>query len=247
MNFFFFLDHDDTDLSSQCDIFNFPAAKHLSVYDSIDRLVIAYYSDGIKWHSKIITKIAKDESLTLKKKELPFDFHDKSVIFSLYPEKDYNLQFPYIQNKVKSTPSWRCNIKIISLNTSTSYQGDLPPNFLTKNLSLVSCSPMLQFDKNIENYFYLINFTSDPTKKNFTLKSKNQFNTSVSFNFKTNSINIINLSDLIKDSKSNFLITTSKEYGGIPIYLSKTKDNTSMSLEHTHPPTEYLFLGNRFY
>jgi hypothetical protein len=106
---------------------------------------------------------------------------------------------------------------------------------------------MLQFEENIDNYLYLINFTADPIKKNFTLTSKNQFHSSVSFNFKTNTINIINLSDLIKDSKSNFLITTSRDHGGIPIYLSKTKDNTSMSLEHTHPPTEYLFLGNRFY
>ena len=247
MNFFFFLDHTDNELCSQCDIFNYPAARHLSVYDSIDRLLIAYYSDGIRWHSKIITKIAKEESLSLNKNELPYNFQDKSVIFSLYPETDFNLQYPYIQKKVKSIPSLRCNIKIMSTNTSTSYQGDIPPNFLTKNLSLVSCSPMLQFEENIDNYLYLINFTADPIKKNFTLTSKNQFHSSVSFNFKTNTINIINLSDLIKDSKSNFLITTSRDHGGIPIYLSKTKDNTSMSLEHTHPPTEYLFLGNRFY
>ena len=30
-----------------------------------------------------------------------------------------------------------------------------------------------------------------------------------------------------------------------PLYFARTIDNKSFSLEHTHPPQEYLFLGNR--
>ena len=40
MNFFFFLNHEDKDLQFECDIFNFPSAKHLSTYKPIDRLII---------------------------------------------------------------------------------------------------------------------------------------------------------------------------------------------------------------
>ena len=40
-------------------------------------------------------------------------------------------------------------------------------------------------------------------------------------------------------------IFISKDRGGIPIYFSKNKDNTSLSIEHTHPPTEYTVHGNR--
>ena len=81
MNFFFFLNHDDSELQFECDIFNFPSAKHLSKYDSIDRLIIAYYSDGIKWHSKIIGDVKSEESLTLNKNDLPGSLKEKSVIF----------------------------------------------------------------------------------------------------------------------------------------------------------------------
>ena len=40
-------------------------------------------------------------------------------------------------------------------------------------------------------------------------------------------------------------IFRSKKFGGIPLYFARTIDNKSFSLEHTHPPQEYLFLGNR--
>ena len=42
-------------------------------------------------------------------------------------------------------------------------------------------------------------------------------------------------------------IFRSKNYGGIPIYFSKSIENSQMSLEHTHPPTEYLFSGDRMF
>ena len=37
----------------------------------------------------------------------------------------------------------------------------------------------------------------------------------------------------------------SKKQGGIPIYFSISDDHNSMSIEHTHPPIEYTFLGER--
>ena len=43
------------------------------------------------------------------------------------------------------------------------------------------------------------------------------------------------------------MIFTSKEYGGIPLYFSKDKNSEFLSLEHTHPPIEHIYMGNRFY
>ncbi len=247
MNFFFFLNHDDSELQFECDVFNFPSAKHLSKYDSIDRLIIGYFSDGLRWHSKIIADIRAEESITINKNDLPGLFKEKSVIFSLYPKSDYNLDNIHILKNIKSTPAWRCNTRVKSIKTSTSYQGEFPSAFFKRKLSLVSCSPMLQFDEEFENYLYLANFTENPEISDFSLNCHNNSGISKDFTFKTNQVNKINLNNLMQGNKSNFLISKSKEHGGIPIYFTKSKDNSSMSLEHTHPPTEYIFLGERFY
>ena len=39
----------------------------------------------------------------------------------------------------------------------------------------------------------------------------------------------------------------SKNKGGIPLYFTKDEDNKFFSLEHTHPPIEYMVHGNRLY
>lgn len=247
MNFFFFLNHEDKDLQFECDIFNFPSAKHLSEYKPIDRLIIGYYSDGKKWHSKILGEIKAEENLTLNKSELPSSFANKSLIFSLYPKDNYKLENIYFNNTEKSTPAWRCNTRIKSPKTSTSYQGEFPSTFLKRKLSLVSCSPMLQFKENVDNYLFLVNFSENPEIKNFELTCDDNFGNIENFTFMTNSINSINLTNLMNNNSSNFLITKSKNFGGVPIYFTKSKDNSSMSIEHTHPPTEYIFLGERFH
>ena len=53
-----------------------------------------------------------------------------------------------------------------------------------------------------------------------------------------------NLDDIVTD-KSDLMIFTSEHYGGIPIYFSKSKDARSLSMEHTHPPVEHVFMGKR--
>ena len=79
---------------------------------------------------------------------------------------DYNLNYIHILKDIKATPAWRCNTRIKSVNTSTSYQGEFPSAFFKRKLSLVSCSPMLQFDEDFENYFYLINIIGIISKIN---------------------------------------------------------------------------------
>ena len=37
----------------------------------------------------------------------------------------------------------------------------------------------------------------------------------------------------------------SNNFGGVPAYFTKSKDSKSMGIEHTHPPSEYIFLGDR--
>ena len=44
----------------------------------------------------------------------------------------------------------------------------------------------------------------------------------------------------------NFYVFKSQSYGGVPLYFTKS-DDKKMSIEHTHPPSEYIFMGDRNY
>ena len=65
---------------------------------------------------------------------------------------------------MNSIPAWRSNIKISSKYTSCSFQGEIPGSLINKNLSLVSCSPMIQSQKDFNTFFYLINLNNNAKK-----------------------------------------------------------------------------------
>ena len=41
------------------------------------------------------------------------------------------------------------------------------------------------------------------------------------------------------------LVFKSTENGGIPLYLNISSDQKQISIEHTHPPVEYVYGGDR--
>jgi len=247
MNYFFFLDHPDPSLGSAVELFNrAPMDLFYKEKKNKRKIYIFYIEDNI-WKNQFFSNISHNESLIVKKSDLPKKFQNKSVLISITSKNLKENDPPFNDKTMNSIPAWRSNIKIFNNYTSTSYQGEFPGTFFNLNLSLTSCSPFIQLNKNIENYFYLINFNNDPIQKSFKVEILNSKKDLInSFNFVTNKINIINLENLYKDkTEDNMFIFRSKDYGGIPLYFSRSKDNMSFSLEHTHPPQEYLFLGNR--
>ena len=165
MNNYFLLNNDDFSLNSSLDIFNFPPNKSFCKDKIKDIYLYAFYSDGKKWIHKQITKINKNDYFLLKKSDLPNNFQDKSVFISFtFRPNEFYLSLQNF-NYMNSTPQWRANTKLFNDNCSTSYQSEYPSSILDKKISLVSCSPMIQ--KKYNNYFYLINLTNEPKKKNF--------------------------------------------------------------------------------
>ncbi len=246
MNYFFFLDTDDADIYPSVEIFNRPPAERLSNDIITSKNVLVFYSDNNQWHSHCITKLTPNSSITLKKKDLPKNFQDKSVFLCLSDNEKVEKFSLNNENYMNCIPSWRANIKISSNTSSVSYQGEYPFIMTQKKLSLVSCSPMIQYGIDINSYFYLINLKSDPKQNQFNVKIMDiDKNIIQEVKFKTNYINILNLNDIIKKNNKLLYVFTSDEEGGIPIFFSKNINNTSFSLEHTHPPTEYTFQGNR--
>ena len=246
MNYFFFLDHPDSSLESTLDLFNKPPSKTWSKQKLYDAHVNIFYSNGKKWIFDSLGILKKNKYITIKKSDLPENFRDKSVFVSLNKSKYYDQEYIVNENYMNSIPAWRSNIRIFGQNSSCSYQGEIPGNMIQKNLSLVSCSPMIQLNKDFQTYFYLINLNKSPEKIKFKIDILNiKKEILYTHDFYTNTINIIDLNKIPLKLNDEMYIFISKDRGGIPIYFSKNKDNTSLSIEHTHPPTEYTVHGNR--
>lgn len=244
MNNYFLLNNDEFSLNSSLDIFNFPPNKSFCKDKIKDIYLYAFYSDGKKWIHKQITKINKNDYFLLKKSDLPNNFQDKSVFISFtFRPNEFYLSLQNF-NYMNSTPQWRANTKLFNDNCSTSYQSEYPSSILDKKISLVSCSPMIQ--KKYNNYFYLINLTNEPKKKEFLIEVMNTKKEIIYKEiFYTNTINHFNLKKTKFEFLEQFYIFKSTNFGGVPLYLSISDDACAMSMEHTHPPNEYIFLGDR--
>jgi hypothetical protein len=245
---YFFLDHPDDKLSSSIDLFNMPSTKFNPGYKEQKLYIHAFYSDGNEWKYHLNDSIEPNRIKSLKKQELPFDFWNKSVFVTLSENQSIDLSNKTnVSQLYNAYPPWRSNIKIYGNHMGASYQGEIPESFLDLKLSLISCSPMFQQNKDIENFFYLVNLNRDPRKLNFTidiLTSKRRvLSTLEGF---TNRINCYKLDHFISGENNGLLIFRSNEFGGIPLYFSKNSNNSSLSLEHTHPPVEQIYGGKRY-
>ena len=246
MNYFFLLKKPLENLSTEIDIVNVSPSATFSRTKSQKLILHYFYSDGKKWIFKDICSLNKDESITINEDYFDEKLKDKSIFFSLNRNKILTSNIITDEDYHDSKIAWRSNIKIKSLNSSTSYQAEYPGAMVNKKISLVSCSPMIQLKKNIKNFFFLVNLYKEPNFEKFTVQILNS-NKEILNDFEcfTNTINLIDINKLNIQSQSEMLIFNSKTGGGIPIYFSI--DNESrMSLEHTHPPTEYTLHGNRF-
>ncbi len=242
----FFLDHPDENLDSSIDLFNLPSTQLVSGYKEEDLFIHAFYTNGEIWNYQNLGKLDKNHSKEIRKTDLDPSFKKQSVFVSLSREEDFNLsEFPKEKKTYEPYPPWRSNIKLFSEHTAASYQGEIPEAFLDLKLSLVSCSPMFQNNEDVQNYFYLININRNPKVETFKVRILNQQKDQIGeISCRTNSINLTKLDDILT-TKSDLMIFTSEHHGGIPIYFSKDKDSRSLSMEHTHPPVEHVFMGKR--
>ncbi len=242
MNIYFFLDHYDS--SSSIDIFNFPPNSKFCKDVLKDIYPYAFYSNGEEWIYFELDKIKKNESRIIKKNDLPKETRNESVFVSFsFKTNEFNKSLEN-QNYMNSSPQWRSNTKIFNNYTSTSYQGEYPASILSKNISLVSCSPMIQSD--FETYFYMINLTDNPKKIKFYVSVMNtEFKKIAQLQCFTNTINIFDLNKLDYKFTDNFYVFKSDKFGGVPLYFTKSPDKKRMGIEHTHPPLEYIFSGDR--
>ena len=247
MNYYFLLKNNIKHIQSEIDIINFSPSKVFSQSKSEDSILHYFYSNGEEWIFKDLCNLPKDQTFTINENYFENELEDKSIFFSINKKKLNNQKILIDENYHISKIAWKANIKIKFKDNYTSYQGEYPSTMTKKKVSLVSCSPMIQNNKNIKNYFYLVNLVTKPQINNFKINILNSNKQKLAtLNCKTNTINFFDLNDLNIVYNKNMYIFQSTDGGGIPIYFS-IDSNGQMSLEHTHPPTEYTLHGNRFF
>jgi len=246
LNYFFFLDHPDQNLISSVELFNRPPMSIFFKKKVSKKNIYLFYVHNNLWKNEFYKSIDSNESVIIKKTDLPLLLQKKTIFIGLTSKELSPDTAPFNDDSMKSIPAWRANIRLSSEHTTTSYQGEIPGSFLNLKLSLTSCTPFIQVKDNIENFFYLINMNSNPIETKFNVEVLNsQKKILKKIICKTNCINITDLSFLREYNKENMFIFRSQDHGGIPLYFARTIHNKSLSLEHTHPPQEYLFLGKR--
>lgn len=238
MNFFFGITNSEFTTELQIPLFKNRNAKEENI-----KLFIAY-ANNKKWLIEEVKKKKNKDFYFLKGEEI-----SNNCIFFLAYDKDLiNYDFKKLINFNKFTdtaPAYRANFKILLNNQGgfSSYQSEYPFEMIMKKGTILSAVSSIANKDAEKNYIFIRNIFQDPIIENFKAYLVNIKLKKIEdeFDIKTNFTNSFELKkSLIKPEI--FLIT--KDYLGIPMYVSV--DNKHVSFEHTHPPHEYILSKNKF-
>lgn len=238
MNYFFGINNNIFKSEIQIPTFKNKSLKPMNVK------LFKCYPENEKWILKDIsnTKInkyfyaLKDENIS--NKEIYFLADDK-----IYQKFD-GAKLDNFNSFTDTKPEFRSNLKIYINNGGfSSYQSEYPHSMIKKRGTILSSISSLANSDAEKNYIIIKNIFEKPIVEIFkaylvNLKTKKIEN---SFEIKTNYTNCIEINKkLIKPE----IFLATKEYLGIPIYVSLR--NNYLSFEHTHPPHEYILSKDKF-
>jgi len=170
-----------------------------------------------------------------------------SNIFFLASPKDLEVKKNKLQNFNKFTetsPAYRANLKIVLKNGGfSSYQSEYPFSMIEKKGSILSSVCALANKNADKNYIFIKNIFVDPIIESFDIYLVDIIKKKIEEQFKINT-NYTNCFELKKSLIKPEIFLISKNYIGIPMYVSVK--NKHVSFEHTHPPHEYILSNNKF-
>ncbi len=159
-------------------------------------------------------------------------------------EKDNYLKLLNLNNFTDTSPAFRANLQVsIKGGGFSSYQSEYPFRMVTSKGSILSPLSSLLNKEADENIIFFKNIYELPIQEEFgaffvNLKTKKVLK---KVKVVTNFLNEIRVENEFI-SPEVFLFTD--KYIGIPIHCSMK--NNHISLEHTHPPHEYILSQDRF-
>jgi hypothetical protein len=129
---------------------------------------------------------------------------------------------------------------------STCYQGEL--DHFPSPGSLLSFAPFIQYGDEAENYMLFLNLEKFPKMRSSYVEIYSSANPEYlrgRFEVRNNNISVVSL-DNLDFSPLDLPVIVCKDMSGIPLFFSKTRNNSFLSLEHSHPPVSYVVHGNRW-
>jgi hypothetical protein len=197
-----------------------------------------------KWNINLFNNCEINKEFFLVKNEII----DNKKIFFLATENEIKKfdsnKLINLNNFTDTTPEYRANLRIyLKEGGFSSYQSEYPYDMIDKNGSLLSSVSSIANKNANKNFLLIRNIFKDAIEEKFNLyfvdiKLKKIIEQS---EIKTNHTNQIEINKLLIHPEV-FVIT--KKYLGIPIYVSEK--NGHLSIEHTHPPHEYILGHNKY-
>jgi hypothetical protein len=230
-------------------LFNF-APNNWERVERQKRYINATWAEGNIWRSLCIGTLAVGDSCTLSAADILMDslVSEQIVFLSLTTKalQSKSQELPTIEtHPFTSVPAWRATLRLSTLNATTCYQGEIDP-FPPKS-SLLSFCPFIQHGSSVENLLVLVNIEKSPVSREALVEVIDASSMAKKGEFKilNNDVTTISLNDL-GFSESDLPLIICRGMSAIPLYLSRTKDGTHLSMEHTHPPASIVVHGCRW-
>ena len=233
--------------SGKTTLFNFSPNNWQSVDKCKQVVSLTYIEDGV-WHSRAIGELGYQSFKIIEHSDVVGLIPDGGLgLLSLSKDElpKVSLELPILNCSRTSVPNYRATLGLNSKFTQTSYQDEIDP--FPSQASLLTFSPFLQFDDDVENYVLLMNLEKTPENRGVEVEIYDAHNKE----FKkaqgafSNQINIISLDDMGFDEQS-LPVVICRGMTSIPLYFSSYKRGELLSIEHTHPPGSLVVHGNRF-
>ena len=206
----------------------------------------ALWTDGDCWRSEFQGVINRGESIRINSSSLRPEMLETGICL-IYPTADELMpKLGFLPKKpywFSNVPEWRCTSGLFNDSAQTSYQAEVYP--LPSKASMLTFHPFIQFNE-IDNYLLVLNITSEPNIDTHQIELYNSSNLKRYglSEVRTNSASVIQLDEY--GFKPNDLpLFISRTMAGIPFGLGIARDESMLSLEHTHPPASLVLFGNR--
>lgn len=216
--------------------------------DSSDKFVNVTWCFEAGWRTENIGRLAFNEMRTIRNQDIAGLVPKGALpLLSLTMAKlpPYSDTLPSLDAPRTVVPAWRATLGLSTRYVSASYQGEIDP-FPARG-SLLTFGPFIQFGEEIENYLIFLNIESSPIVRTSQVEIYDSGETVLkgTFEVRNNDATIIAL-DGLGFSPSDLPLMICRNMAAIPLYFSKTTDGTFLSLEHTHPPSNYVVHGRRW-
>lgn len=149
-----------------------------------------------------------------------------------------------LNNFTITSPAYRANLEL-SLHKGgfSSYQSEYPFSMIKKKGNILSPINSLTNINANENILFFKNIYELPINEEFEILLVNVKKKTIIEKFKVYT-NMTNEIKILKDYIGPDIYFYSKNYIGIPIFMSI--NNKHISLEHTHPPHEYILSEDKY-